>query len=80
MTSIHDTPRLISTIRSTPRVVDFVMGLREAIQGWRKRRDVRANLHGLSDRELIDMGIARGEIDYVAAHPFIDPRGAARST
>jgi uncharacterized protein YjiS (DUF1127 family) len=29
----------------------------------------------LSDRELMDIGISRGEIDYVASNPGIDPRG-----
>ncbi|WP_245309892.1 DUF1127 domain-containing protein [Bradyrhizobium jicamae] len=29
----------------------------------------------LTDRELQDIGIARGEIDYVASHRSIDPRG-----
>ncbi|WP_449381935.1 DUF1127 domain-containing protein [Bradyrhizobium sp. UFLA05-112] len=29
----------------------------------------------LSDRELVDIGITRGEIDYVASHRGIDPRG-----
>jgi hypothetical protein len=35
---------------------------------------LRAALFGLSDRELMDIGIARDEIDYVASHRSIDPR------
>jgi hypothetical protein len=35
----------------------------------------QAALFGLSDRELIDIGTTRGEIDYVASHRDIDPRG-----
>jgi uncharacterized protein YjiS (DUF1127 family) len=31
-------------------------------------------LSGLSNTELMDIGIARGEIDYVASHWTIDPR------
>lgn len=76
MTVVHDATRHISTVQPTPRVLGFVAGLQEAIQKWRKCRHVRASLQGLSDRELIDIGIARGEIDYVAAHPMADPRGA----
>jgi hypothetical protein len=32
-------------------------------------------LSGLSDWELLDIGTTRGEIDYVASHRDIDPRG-----
>jgi uncharacterized protein YjiS (DUF1127 family) len=32
-------------------------------------------LYALSGRDLHDIGIAHGEIDYVAANPDIDPRG-----
>ena len=39
---------------------------RNALVEWRKREKLRAKLDGLSDRELLDIGIARGEIDYVA--------------
>ena len=45
----------------------------------RKRRELRATLFGLSDRELLDIGTTRGEIDYVAANRQIDPRSAARA-
>jgi uncharacterized protein YjiS (DUF1127 family) len=29
-------------------------------------------LHDLSDRELMDIGVTRGEIDYIARHRAID--------
>lgn len=48
---------------------------RDALRGWRKRGRMQAELDGLSDRELLDIGIARGEIDYVASNR-IDPRSA----
>jgi hypothetical protein len=35
----------------------------------------RATLSKLSDTELMDIGTTRGEIDYVASHRGIDPRG-----
>ena len=50
-----------------------------AFQEWRKRRRLLANLCDLSDRELMDIGTTRGEIDYVASNRLIDPRGI-RST
>ncbi|MGB6588576.1 MAG: DUF1127 domain-containing protein, partial [Pseudolabrys sp.] len=41
----------------------------------RKRQRLRATLCDLSDRELMDIGTARGEIDYIASIRDIDPRG-----
>ena len=46
-----------------------------AFQEWRKRQRLRANLCDLSDRELMDIGITRSEIDYLASHRGCDPRG-----
>ena len=46
-----------------------------AFQEWRKRRRVLVDLGELSDRELMDIGITRSEIDYVASHPGSDLRG-----
>ena len=46
-----------------------------AFQEWRRRARLRATLDDLSDRELKDIGIARGEIDYVARSALsTDPR------
>ena len=36
---------------------------------------LRTELYDLSDRELMDIGITRGEIDYFASNRGIDPRG-----
>ena len=46
-----------------------------AFQEWRKRERLRTQLCRLTDSELVDIGITRGEIDYVASNPGIDPRG-----
>ena len=46
-----------------------------AFQEWRKRQRLLANLSDLSDRDLMDIGITRSEIDYVASHRESDPRG-----
>ncbi len=65
-----------------PTVATVRLGLaalvrcRDAVVEWRKREKLRAELGGLSDQELLDIGIARGEIDYVAANRAFDPRGA----
>ena len=46
-----------------------------AFQEWRKWERLRTNLCNLSDKELMDISITRGEIDYVASNRSIDPRG-----
>ena len=39
---------------------------------WRQRQSSRTTLHDLSDRELKDIGVTRGEIDHIAPHRAID--------
>ena len=44
-----------------------------AFQEWRKREKLRTELCRLTDNELADIGITRGEIDYVASNRSISP-------
>ena len=44
-----------------------------AFQGWRKYKKLQSDLNDLTDWELGDIGIARGEIDYVASKTSPDP-------
>ena len=60
---------------STRRMPGFIRGCWNALQERRKREKVRAALYGLNGRDLHDIGIANGEIEYVASNPDIDPRG-----
>ena len=60
---------------STRRVSSFFKSYWGAFQERRKRQRLQATLCDLSDRELMDIGITRGEIDYVASHRGCDPRG-----
>ena len=60
---------------STQRVSSFLKKYWGAFQERRKRQRLRATLCDLSDRELMDIGTTRGEIDYVALNQVIDPRG-----
>jgi uncharacterized protein YjiS (DUF1127 family) len=60
---------------STQRLSGFFKKYWGAFQERRKRQRLRANLCDLSDRELMDIGTTRGEIDYVASHRGGDPRG-----
>jgi uncharacterized protein YjiS (DUF1127 family) len=61
------------------RVVSFLERHWETFQERRKRERLRAVLSNLSDCELTDIGISRGEIDYVASNRAIDPRSAVCS-
>jgi uncharacterized protein YjiS (DUF1127 family) len=45
-----------------------------ALREWRERQAVRSRLNDLSNHELLDIGISRGEIDYVASNRTNDPR------
>ena len=59
---------------STLRLSSFFKKYCDAFQERRKRQRLRASLCDLSDRELMDIGTTRSEIDYVASHRDIDPR------
>jgi uncharacterized protein YjiS (DUF1127 family) len=63
------------TTGSTRRVSSFFKSYWGAFQEWRKRERLRADLCSLNDRELMDIGITRGEVDYVTSNRSIDPRG-----
>ena len=39
----------------------------DAFQQWRKRERSRTQLCQLTERELTDIGVTRGEIDYIAS-------------
>ena len=57
------------------RIFNFFRRRQDAFQQWRKRGKLRAALHGLSDRELADIGTTFGEIEYVVLTPPVEPRG-----
>ena len=60
---------------STRQVPGFVRRCWNALQERRQREKVRAALYGPTTRDLHDIGIAHGDIEYVASNPDIDPRG-----
>lgn len=57
---------------STRSVLSLLKGYWRAFQERRQRQRLRASLHDLSDRELMDIGVTRAEIDCIAAHRAID--------
>ena len=60
---------------STQRVSNFLGGCWAAFHQWRERDRLRNELYSLNGRELMDIGITRGEIDYFASNRGIDPQG-----
>ena len=73
MSTIGETTEL-GPVTARRQVYSPVETYWNAFQEWRKRRRLLANLWDLSDRELMDIGIARCEIDYLASHRGCDPR------
>ena len=74
MSTIYGATGLGQTAASTRRVSSVFKRYWGAFQERRKRQRLRATFD-LSDRELMDIGTTRGEIDYVASNRGIDPRG-----
>jgi uncharacterized protein YjiS (DUF1127 family) len=75
MNATYDATGLGQTAASTRRVASFFKRYWGEFQERRKRRRSLVALCDLSDRELRDIGITRGEIEYVASNRSIDPRG-----
>jgi uncharacterized protein YjiS (DUF1127 family) len=75
LSTTHGTTWLERTSVSTRHVASFIWKYWDAFQERRERQKLRDALSNLSDRDLMDIGITRGEIDYVASHRGIDPRG-----
>jgi uncharacterized protein YjiS (DUF1127 family) len=74
MSTAYNAAGLGQTTASTRRVYSFLRSYWEAFQERRKRERLRADLSCLNDFELQDIGISRGEIDYVASNRSFDPR------
>lgn len=49
-----------------PRVEGFITGLIGSVIAWNDARIIRNELNRLTDRELEDVGLVRGDIDQVA--------------
>jgi uncharacterized protein YjiS (DUF1127 family) len=79
MSTTYGATGLGQTAASARQGSNFFKRCWEAFQDRRKRQRLRADLSCLNDFELQDIGITRGEIDYVASSRSFDPRGI-RST
>jgi uncharacterized protein YjiS (DUF1127 family) len=72
MSSIHKTTEL-GPATAKRQVYSPLEKYWNAFQEWRKRERLRTELYRLTDSELMDIGITRGEIDYVASSYSISP-------
>jgi uncharacterized protein YjiS (DUF1127 family) len=72
MSTTYGATGLSHTAASTRRVSSFFKRYWGVFQERHQRQRLRATL---CDRELLDIGTTRGEIDYVASNRAIDPRG-----
>ena len=68
MSTTHDTTWLERTSVSTRHISSFILKYWDAFRERCERQKLRATLSDLTDRELMDIGTTRGEIDYVASH------------
>jgi uncharacterized protein YjiS (DUF1127 family) len=73
MSTIHGTTEL-GPATAKRQVYSPLEKYWNTFQEWRKRDRLRNQLCHLTDAELADIGITRGEIDYVASHRDMDPR------
>lgn len=60
------------TAASTRSVLSLLKRYWHAFQERRQRQSLRAALSDLSDRELMDIGLTRSEIDYITPQRAID--------
>ncbi|WP_027545684.1 DUF1127 domain-containing protein [Bradyrhizobium sp. WSM2254] len=75
MSTTFSTTWLERTSASTRYASSLIRKYWDAYQERRDRQKLRSALSDLSDRELMDIGTTRGEIDYVVSNRDIDPRG-----
>ena len=68
-TELRPARRKAAGLQSSRNILECISGVAQT------PGDYWANLCDLSDRELMDIGITRSEIDYIASHRGCDPRG-----
>jgi uncharacterized protein YjiS (DUF1127 family) len=72
MRTTYGATGLGQTAASTRRVSSFFKRYWDAFQERRKRQRERAELYRLNDREFMDIGMTRGEIEYVVSNQSFD--------
>jgi uncharacterized protein YjiS (DUF1127 family) len=71
MSAIYGSARMRRTATSLQQAISLFLQFRTALRERRARQRVRTALGALSDRELMDIGVTRGEIDYVTSQRSI---------
>ena len=66
------TAGLVKATDDTRNALSLLKRYWRAFGEWRQRQGSRTSLHDLSDRELMDIGVTREEIDHLAPHRAID--------
>ncbi|UPJ70820.1 DUF1127 domain-containing protein [Bradyrhizobium sp. 187] len=59
-------------LASTRSIPGLLARYWRALQDWRWRQGPQIALQDLSDRELMDIGLTRGEVDYISPERAID--------
>ena len=57
---------------STRSILSSLKKYWRAFRERRQRERLRVSLHDLTDRELMDIGLTRGDIDYIVVHRAIE--------
>ena len=74
MSTTFDRPVKLQQTAATRSIASLLARQWNAFWARRQRASIQAALSDMSNRELQDIGIARGEIDYVALNTLTDPR------
>jgi uncharacterized protein YjiS (DUF1127 family) len=54
----------------------FLKRISDKLDAWRRYRQAMRELSQLSDHDLSDIGIGRGDIEYVARRPVVSKTSA----
>ena len=71
MAALDTTRTTYGTASAVNRTIVFLTDLVASFVSWNDARVTRKALSSLSDRELEDIGLIRGDIDYVASSYLI---------
>jgi uncharacterized protein YjiS (DUF1127 family) len=77
MSIIYGVAQVRRTATCLQQAISLFLRVRSVWQIRRRQQRVQAALHALSDRELMDIGATRGEIDYIAAQRSIERPGCS---
>jgi uncharacterized protein YjiS (DUF1127 family) len=63
--SIRDAPSRRINARTKERAMTSIKTITEKLNAWRRYREAVRELSRLNDRELSDIGIRRGDIEFI---------------